>query len=76
MAAKWWRSARRIAALEREIAKRDQAFRTVRHHAREIELKAASFGLDRILDPRLSEIERHALDARVVSDRFAKGRVA
>lgn len=67
---RWWRPWRRAAALEREVAKRDQALRTVRHHAREIELKAATFGLDRILDPRLSEIEQHALSARLAADYF------
>jgi len=69
---RWWRPWRRAAGLEREVAKRDQALRTVRHHARAIELKAASFGVERILDSRLGEIEVHALDARLVAERAVK----
>jgi hypothetical protein len=36
-----WRSRSRISQLERDLAKRDQALRTVKHHAREIESAAA-----------------------------------
>jgi hypothetical protein len=63
----------RIEALQRAVAERDLALQMVRYHAREIELKAASFGLDRILEPRLREIERHALDARLVAERYEDG---
>lgn len=59
-----FRYRKRLAGLERELGKRDQAIRTSRRNVRAIELKAASFGLDRILDPRLAEIEVLALQAR------------